>query len=99
MYFSIVSFCLTFYVCGPLYSVFRVLVPLVHGVCPLVDKAGPGLVQISCLGGLVPSHWWLELGLVPLVVRTMSRDMFRGGYWLSMTLGTLSPLSSVCAGL
>lgn len=39
------------------------------------------------------------MGLVTLVVRVMSRGVFRDGYWLKMVLGILSPLSSVYAGL
>ena len=36
------------------------------------------------------AHWWVELGLVPVVDRAMSRCVFRGGCELSTTLGTLS---------
>ena len=38
----------------------------------------------------MPAQWWVVLGLAPLMSRTMSRDMFRGGCELSMALGTLS---------
>ena len=38
----------------------------------------------------MPAQWWVVLGLVPLMSRTMSRYMFRGGCELSMALGTLS---------
>lgn len=38
----------------------------------------------------MPSHWWAELGLVPLVGRAMSSCVFRGGSELSMALGSLS---------
>ena len=38
----------------------------------------------------VPGYWWVKLGLVPLVFRVMPRGMFRGGYGLRMTLGSLS---------
>ena len=27
----------------------------------------------------MPAHWWVELGLVHLVGRAMSRGVFRGG--------------------
>ena len=36
------------------------------------------------------AHWWVELGLVPLVGRAMSRGMFRGSLELRKTLGSLS---------
>ena len=49
-----------------------------------------GLVQAFWWDGLVPAHWWVELGLVPLVSRAMSRGMFRGGCELRTTLGSLS---------
>ena len=48
------------------------------------------LVQASWWEGLVPTHWCLELGLIPLVGRVMSRRVFIGGSWLRMTLGSLS---------
>lgn len=38
----------------------------------------------------MPAQWWVVLGLVPLMSRTMSRYTFRGGCELSMALGTLS---------
>ena len=45
-------------------------------VCPLVSEAG--LVQASWQEGLVPAHWWVELGLGLLVGRAMSRGVSRG---------------------
>ena len=39
------------------------------------------------------SHWWVELGLVPLVVRVVSKGVLRGGFELRMTLGSLSELN------
>ena len=42
------------------------------------------------MGQLVLAHWWVELCLVPLVGRPMSRGMFWGVCELSMTLGSLS---------
>ena len=38
----------------------------------------------------MPAHWWVELGLVPLVDRAMSRGVFRGSCGLRKTLGSLS---------
>ena len=47
-------------------------------------------MQASCWKGLVPSQWWVELGLVPLMGRAMSRGVFRVGCGLRGTLGSLS---------
>ena len=38
----------------------------------------------------MPAHWWVELGLVPLVGRAMSRCMSRDDFGLRTTLGSLS---------
>ena len=38
-----------------------------------------GLVQASWWEGLMPTHWWVELGLVSLVGRVVSRVVFIGG--------------------
>ena len=38
----------------------------------------------------MPAHWWVELGLVLLLGRTMSRSVLRGCFELSTALGTLS---------
>lgn len=38
----------------------------------------------------MPVLWWVKLGLVPLVSRTVSRGVFGGVYELNMTLGSLS---------
>ena len=35
-------------------------------------------MKASWWEGLVPAHWWVELGLTPLVGRTMSRAVFEG---------------------
>ena len=48
-YFSVISFCLTFCVCGLLSIGYRIVVPLASGVCPLVSEAGQG----ACAGFLV----------------------------------------------
>ena len=50
----------------------------------------PRLVQASSCEGLVPAHWLVELGLVPLVGISMSRDVFRGICALKKTLGSIS---------
>ena len=38
----------------------------------------------------MPAHWWVELGLVPLVGKAVSRGMFRGVCELGATLSSLS---------
>ena len=48
------------------------------------------LVRASWWKVLVLAHWWVELGLVPLVGRAMSRGVFIGGCELSVALSTLS---------
>ena len=54
------------------------------------------LVQTSWWGGLVPAHWWVELGIVILVGRAMSRDVFIGGCGLMKTLSSLSAVGRGC---
>ena len=41
-----------------------------------------GLGQASWWEGLVPAHWWVELGFVPLVSRAMLRGIFLADYLL-----------------
>ena len=48
------------------------------------------LLQAPWWEGLFPAHWWVELGLVPLMGRAMSRGLFRGGCALWTSLGRLS---------
>ena len=38
----------------------------------------------------MPAHWWVELGLFPLVGRAVSHGVFWGGCEFSMTLDSLS---------
>lgn len=44
-------------------------------ICPFVDDVGlevtPGFLE----DGLVPTHWWVKLGLGHLVGRAMIRDI------------------------
>ena len=47
----------------------------------------------------MPAYWWVELGLVPLVGRAVSRGVFIGGCELSMALGTLSADGWVCVSI
>ena len=84
------SFCVTFCI-GGFHSIgCRIAAPFSSGVCPLVSEVGPK----SCAGflvyGLVPAHWLGELGLTPLVGKTVSRPVFRVDCELRMTLGSLS---------
>ena len=51
----------------------RVVVLLASAVYPLVDEQ---LVQASWWEGLAPAHWWVELGLVPLLGSAMSGAVF-----------------------
>ena len=44
----------------------------------------------------MPAHCWVELGLVPLVGRAMSRGAFRGGSGLRKILGSLSANGWCC---
>lgn len=44
----------------------------------------------ACAGSLVPAHWCVELGPIPLVGRAVSWGVFRCGSVLRMTLGSLS---------
>ena len=46
---------------------------------------------------LMYAHWWVEVGLVPLVDRTMSRDVFRGSQGLKTTFGSLSVMGQAVA--
>ena len=48
------------------------------------------LVHASWQEGLVPAHWWVELGPGPLVSRALSRDISRRGCGLRTPLGSLS---------
>ena len=48
------------------------------------------------MGGTGAAHWWVELGLVSLVDRAVSRGVFRGGYGLRKTLSSLSADGSGC---
>ena len=57
-YFSVISFCLTFCVCGLHFSGCRIIAPLAASVCSLVGEAGPG----ACAGFLVGGT-----GVCPLV--------------------------------
>ena len=41
------------------------------------------------MGGTGPSHWWMELGPIPLVGRVMSRDVFSGQLWGQLIDGTV----------
>ena len=76
-YSSCISFCLTFCDCD-FHSVgCKVAVLLASAACHLVDEAKT-LVQASWLEGLVPVHWWLELGFVLPGGRAISKGMSRG---------------------
>ena len=46
-------------------------------------------MQALFLEGLVPAHWWVELGLVSLVGRAMPNGVFSGLLWTQEDLGCL----------
>ena len=75
-YFSIVSFCLTFCVCDLLSAGCRIIVPLASGVCSLLGKVYPGACVGFLMGGTGACPLVVELGLVPLVGRAVSRGVF-----------------------
>ena len=75
-YFSAVSFCLTFCVCLLHSSGCRTVILLGSGVCALMGEAGPGAYAGSWWEELVSAHRWMELGLVALVGRTLSKGVF-----------------------
>ena len=91
-YFSAVSLCLTFCVCGLHSSGCRAVVLLASGVCPLVGEIGLG----ACAGFLVgrPGAYSLVGGAGSCHSgdrgRAMSSGVFIGGFWLRTTLGGLS---------
>ena len=68
----------------------RVVVPVASGVCPLVGEVHPRACAGFLWEGQMPVLLWVELGLVPLMGRAVSRSVFQGCCELSMTLGNLS---------
>ena len=42
------------------------------------------LLQASWWKGLVPAHWWVQVGLVPLVGRVLSGAVLIRQLWLSL---------------
>ena len=51
-YFSAVSFCLTFCVCGLCSIVCGVVVPVASDVCPFLGEVGPGACTRLLMGGI-----------------------------------------------
>lgn len=47
-------------------------------------------MQAFSYDGLVPAHWWVELSLVLLVDRAVSKGVSIGSCGLRMTLGIVS---------
>ena len=90
-YSSIISFCLTVFVCGLLSAGCLTVVPLASGVCPLVDEVVPVAPADFLVRRTVPDIWWMELGLVPPVAMTLS-----GSCEFSMTLVSLSVDECAC---
>ena len=75
-HFSAVSFCLTFCICRLRSSGCSTVILLGSGVCTLMGEAGPGACARSWWEELIPAHWWMELDLVALVGRTLSKGVF-----------------------
>ena len=57
-HFSVLSFCLTYHVCGLFSTGCRILVYLATSICPLVGEVGPGAYTSFLVG---------ETGVYPLV--------------------------------
>ena len=100
MYFSAISFCLTFSVCGLHSAGCRIVVPLVSVVCPLMGEVGLGAC-VGCLVGEMGTYSLvgravLELDPIPLVERAVSRGVFIGGCGIRNTLSSLSAHGWVC---
>ena len=86
-YSCAISFCLTFCDCGFCSAGCGVVVLLVSAVCPLVwMRLSKRLLQASWWEGLVPAHWWVELGLISLVGRAVSGGVV---YWAAVCSGKL----------
>ena len=49
-----------------------------------------GGVRVQKTPGVLLAHWWVELGLGPLMGRVMSRGMSTGGCRLRESLGSWS---------
>lgn len=49
----------------------RTVVLLAYAVCPQVSESGPEACAVFLVERLVPSQWWVELGLVPQLGRAM----------------------------
>ena len=90
MYFSVFSFCLTYCVCGLLFTGCRFVVPIVFGVCLPWLRLVQWVVWASWWRGLVPMFCLIRLDLVFLVGRTTSVGVFWGVCHLIMILVSLS---------
>ena len=88
-HFSVVSFCLTYYIYGLLSTAYGATVPLASVVYALVDEAGPGTCVVFPVGGLEPVLWCVKLRLSPLMNRATLRGVW-GCLQAKMTLGSMS---------
>lgn len=59
-------------------------------------KLTQGFVMASQWEGQVLAHWWVKLGLVPLVGRAVLRGVIKGSCVPRKTLGSLSADKLVC---
>ena len=72
------------------------VVVLASGICSLVCKVGSGVCAGFRVEGTGSCPLWVDLDLIPLVGRAMSRGMFIVSCELSTTLGILFALSWGC---
>lgn len=84
------SFYLNFSVCSLLFTHCRIISPLASGVCFLVVEGGPQPFTVFLMVGTVACFWWVELSLVLLVWRPMTKVEFWDGCKLKKTLNSLS---------
>ena len=90
VYFSVFSFCLTYFVRGLLFADCRFVVPVVFGVCPQCVRLIHWVVLSFWWRGLVPVFWWMRLDSVFLAGRMASGGMFWDVCDLIIILGSLS---------
>lgn len=69
-------FPINFSVCGLLFTGCRIISPLASGMCFLVVEGGPQPFSGFLMVGTVACFWWLELSLVLLVRRPMTKVEF-----------------------
>ena len=76
-----------------------IIAPLVFVSAPWGGEVDPGASAGFLVGGTDATLLWVELGLVPLTGKTMSRFVFWGVCELSTTLDSLSADGCVCVSI